>query len=118
MLPGDLTTAWRSTATFFREHKADSIAIAYEKCAEDLERAVAGQEEELLTLHEAAAETGYSPDHLGRLVRQRKIRNLGRPGAPRVSRKDLPRTKPIAEPPKPTHFSPTQIVRSAINAGD
>jgi hypothetical protein len=44
-----------------------------------------------ISLTEAAVRTGYSADHLGRLVRQGKIRNLGRKGAPRVLAMDLPR---------------------------
>jgi hypothetical protein len=44
-----------------------------------------------MTLTEAAVCTGYSADHIGRLVRQGKIRNLGRKGAPRVRVRDLPR---------------------------
>lgn len=46
---------------------------------------------ELLNLQEAARESGYSADHLGRLVRDGRIRNAGRPNAPRVRRGELPR---------------------------
>ncbi|MGH7605673.1 MAG: hypothetical protein ACRENK_16975 [Gemmatimonadaceae bacterium] len=49
-----------------------------------------------LTLAEAAEESGYSIDHLARLVRQNKIQNVGKPGSPRVRAADLPR-KPAAQ---------------------
>jgi hypothetical protein len=44
----------------------------------------------LLTLTEAADRSGYSIDHLGRLIRDGTIPNAGRPGAPRIRRGDLP----------------------------
>jgi hypothetical protein len=43
-----------------------------------------------LTLTDAAARSGYSRDHLARLVRQHRIPNSGRRGAPRVRLRDLP----------------------------
>ncbi len=46
---------------------------------------------DLLTLTEAARESGYSADHLGRLVKAGAIPNSGRTNAPRIRRKDLPR---------------------------
>jgi hypothetical protein len=50
--------------------------------------------ETLLTLVDAAAESGYSADHLGRLVRDGVIPNAGRANAPKIRRRDLPR-KPL-----------------------
>ena len=50
--------------------------------------------EQLLTLVEAAEESGFSADHLGRLVRSGSLPNAGRPNAPRIRRRDLPR-KPL-----------------------
>ena len=45
---------------------------------------------ELLSLKRAALESGYSVDHLGRLVREGRLRNAGRPNSPRICRGDLP----------------------------
>lgn len=47
-----------------------------------------------LSLQQAAAESGYSPDHLGRLLRGGKLTNAGRPHAPRIRRGDLPLKPP------------------------
>jgi hypothetical protein len=44
-----------------------------------------------LTLAQASAESGYSVDHLGRLVREGRLANVGRRRAPRVRRCDLPK---------------------------
>ena len=42
-----------------------------------------------LSLSQAAIRTGYSPDHIGRLVRQGRVPNAGRKNAPRVRLQDL-----------------------------
>ena len=44
----------------------------------------------VLTLKSAAAESGYSTEHLARLIRDGRIRNAGRRYAPRVYAIDLP----------------------------
>ena len=44
-----------------------------------------------LNLQQGAAESGYSADHLGRLVKNGEITNAGRENAPKILRKDLPR---------------------------
>ena len=49
--------------------------------------------DDTLTLREASLLGGYSVDHLQRLVSQGTLRNVGRKGAPRIRRDDVP-TKP------------------------
>ncbi|HSU92218.1 MAG TPA: hypothetical protein VLI43_00825, partial [Gemmatimonadaceae bacterium] len=44
----------------------------------------------LLSLRRAAAESGYTADHLGRLLREGKLANAGRVNSPRIRRGDLP----------------------------
>ena len=44
-----------------------------------------------LTLVEAARVSGYSTDHLGRLIRNGHLTNVGRKHAPRVLERDLPK---------------------------
>lgn len=73
---------------------------------------------QVLTLTQAERLSGYSRAHLGRLIRDGKIPNAGRPNAPRVRSDDLPR--------KPGHLpsqqdssqiggtSKRQIVRSIV----
>lgn len=118
MLPAGLVSQWRAAAALFREHEQATTAVVYEKCAEALEAALAQDREAALTLQEAAAESGYSADHLGRMVREGKIPNAGMPNAPRIARPDLPRKAAVARPSQRCDFDRAQIVRSAINAGD
>jgi hypothetical protein len=66
-------------------------AVLCREVLQDFAKVLAAETEELLTLRAAAALSGYSEDHLGRLIRTQAIANAGRPGAPRIRRGDLPR---------------------------
>jgi hypothetical protein len=89
--PEALVQQWRNHASLLRMyhniHEADSL----EDRAAELEAAMRAQDDELVNLTEAARVSGYTADHVGRLVRGGVIQNLGRPNAPRVRRADLPR---------------------------
>ena len=52
---------------------------------------LSARDEKVLTLPEAARESGYSVDHLGRMIRQGKLPNAGAPNRPRIRAGDLPR---------------------------
>ena len=71
------------------------------------------EDSQALTLREAAQESGYSPDHLGREVRAGRIPNVGRRNAPRVRRGDLPRKPGRLLSSQPENmFARRQIARS------
>jgi len=117
-----LARQWRGHAAAFREFGAVPQALVLEKCAEELEQSVSEWQSESLSLTEAAEVSGYSADHLGRLVREGKLQNRGRPGAPRVARGDLPvksgaRQESIALSRSRGQISRTAVVRSAIARG-
>ena len=116
-LPAD----WRKQAKSLRRYGGDTTAVAIERCADDLDATLAERDETTLSLVEAARESGYSRDHLGRLVRDGKIPNAGRPNAPRIARRHLPRkapaAPPLAEEPRPRERSNAQIVQSIIRKG-
>jgi hypothetical protein len=115
----DLVAEWRAVATMLREYGAEAQAHALERCATELEDGLRERAVETLSLQESAIESGYSADHLGRLVREGKIPNVGRKGAPRLRRADLPirpkrRIAAVAERPPKGHNSNRQVVRSII----
>ncbi len=87
--------------------------------ADELESALHATDGALLTLTEAAVETGYSADHLGWLVRNGRIPNHGRPNAPRVRRIDLPRKSKLLPSDltagRPLTISKAQIARALID---
>lgn len=113
----DLPTQWRDRANDLRKWAAaDGAATAWEAAATELERTLLERDDEVLTLTAAAQESSYSADHLGRLVREGKIANAGRPNAPRVRRGDLPIKAgdlPIAR--GAAHIGRAEIARAVIN---
>ena len=88
--PGDLPGRWRQRAEFLKEYGDPNAGRLWALAATELDRALKVLGEDALTLVEAAALCGYSADHLGNLVRNGKIPNVGRKHAPRVRRADLP----------------------------
>ena len=120
-LPG----AWRKRAKALRRYGGDTPAAALDRCAEDLEGTLRERDETTLSLVEAAQESGYSADHLGRLVRDGRIPNAGRPGAPRIARVHLPRKAtapsgddpPLVKRPPKSEIANAQIVQSIIQRG-
>lgn len=102
-IPGDLPIEWRKRADFLRQYGDPNTARLWELAATELERAMAVMGEQTLSLTEAARVSGYTPDHLGALVKKGKIPNAGRSGAPRIRRCDLPVKEPggPARPPHP-----------------
>ena len=115
---------WRRRAGTIRQYGGEAPARALEACATELEAALGRRATTFLTLKEAARATGYSAGHLGRLVRDGRIPNAGRPGAPRIAFEDLPRkargagspgTRPeLAEDGSPPQVANTEIVRAII----
>ncbi len=92
-MPGaeTLVQLWRDHAALFRQYRQDQLSELLEDRAAELETALQQQDGELLTLTQAAEVSGYSADHLGRLVREGALPNRGRLNAPKVRRGDLPR---------------------------
>lgn len=77
-------------------------------------------DERIVNLTQASALTGYSREHLGRLVRRGEIPNVGRRNAPRVRVTDLPRKVGHLPGSKPKlqigKSSKRRIVRSIVNS--
>ena len=121
-----LPVAWRKQAKTLRRYGGETPAVVLDRCAADLEATLQELDETTLSLVEAARESGYSADHLGRLVRDGKIPNAGRPGAPRIARRHLPRKcHSTGAPPQPRlargrgrrEVPSRGIVRSIIEKG-
>lgn len=97
----ELLARWQSRQEEWQRFDASvKGAIVAAEIVEDLRRLAGVDTEVSLSLAEAARRSGYSADHLGRLVRQGKIPNAGRPNAPRIRLSDLPRkaiTLPVPE---------------------
>jgi hypothetical protein len=86
----------------------------------DLHALNRAQASESLTLEEAAQESGYTPEHLGKLLRIGTIPNAGRKNAPRILRRHLP-LKPSAlretgRTAQLTGATPGQIARAVVTS--
>jgi hypothetical protein len=90
MLLAHLPDQWRTLAAQQRRFGAEAQARILEYCADELWGLLRAAEDELLPLHRAAVESGYTADHLGRLIREGKLPNAGRKARPLIRRKDLP----------------------------
>ena len=118
MVIATLPVEWKARAKNLRRWAgASEAATAWETAAAELEAALSGEEEELLDLQAASTVSGYSADHLGRLVRQGRIPNAGRRNAPKIRLSDLPR-KPGHLPPEEGSRGPApgreQLVRTLL----
>lgn len=115
-----LARNWRLRAGKLRDWaSAEEAARAWEEAARELEAVLAAEYHELLNLQQAAERSGYSPDHLGRLLREGRIPNSGRANAPRISVADLPRKPgqtPTQEVGQHTAIAKEFVARSVLNA--
>lgn len=89
-----LSEKWLQEAALLRRHGAIEAATTKEACAAELDAYSLQHELEALPLSEAAKESGLSVGHLGRLLADERIENVGVKGAPRIRRGDLPRKAP------------------------
>lgn len=87
----DLADRWRADAAVLRRYGATPEAEQLEARADELEAAERDAGAEMLTLGQAAEESGYSKRRIRELVAEGAVPNAGRKGAPRVRRGDLPR---------------------------
>lgn len=115
--PADLPSTWRAKAATLAPY-SEPAARAFEQAARELETALGAEGDDLLTLTEAARVSGYSADHLGRLLKRGSIPNAGRAHAPRIRRADLPRRagRLPCEPAGPMLTSAGQVARAVVSS--
>ena len=70
---------------------SSAAAEAHRQCAAELREAREAREREVLTLKEAARESGYAERTLRQKLSEGAIPNAGRKHAPRILRSDLPK---------------------------
>lgn len=113
MRAAEFVAKWQTRqAELERLHAQVDGATVCRELLQDFERFRAGEAEELLNLCDAARLSGYSEDHLGKLVRAGKIPNAGRAGSPRIRRADLPRRPTRVAPKAGQFYDPDADARS------
>jgi hypothetical protein len=91
-VPYDLLARWAQRRDEWRKLRvAVDGATICEEVLEDLDALQRAEGEAVLKLADAAMVSGYSLDHLARLLRDGKLPNVGRKGAPRIRLTDLPK---------------------------
>jgi hypothetical protein len=92
MTVAELIDRWEARCAELRQLRAtvDGPTIC-EQAIADLRNLSVLEASEVLGLRAAAERSGYSVEHIGRLIRSGKLRNVGRKHAPRVRAQDLPR---------------------------
>jgi hypothetical protein len=95
-----LRAQWEADAETLRRRGATAQAEVLESVLADFDAAWTILQAEAVSLAEGARVSGYTADHLSRLMREGKLRNVGRPGAPRVRLTDLPRKPDVSGAPR------------------
>ncbi len=85
-----LVEKWSTRSANLRLMGLSQPAAQMEAMAAELEARISEWLEERLTLDQAAQESGYTYNHLQACVGEGRLPNAGRPGEPRISRRDLP----------------------------
>ena len=112
-----LSDSWRTKARELRTLEAHGQAAALELAAKELDAEIRRSESELLTIREAAAESGYSKEHLRRLAREGDLpveRNGGNKSKIKVRRGNLPtkRRRDGRDKPERVDYDPDEDARS------
>lgn len=98
VIPRDLPQTWRALAAQQRRLGAHAQASTLEWCADELEATLQTRDEELLTVRQAAHETGLSEETVRRHVRSGRLpsQRTSPRGRIRLRRRDLPtRAQPV-----------------------
>lgn len=85
----DLVGRWNARSRELEPY-APAAAEAFRRAAAELDEHIHTMDNAPLTLEQASSASGYSVDHLSRMVREGRIPNAGTKGRPRIRRADLP----------------------------
>jgi hypothetical protein len=117
----ELADKWATEAKTLRERYYDDkgAKMCEDKRAELLQT-ISNALSATLNLTQAGKESGYHPGHLGRLVKEGKLKNYGSPLRPKVRRGDLPRKprNPLRESDAIQSVGTTrpEIARAVVNS--
>jgi hypothetical protein len=88
-----MADVWREDAAKLESYGATDSAVTCRRLADEVERRVCDWENQSVPLSVAAEESGYSTDHLRRLVREGKlaaVRGDGKKAHIRIRQADIP----------------------------
>lgn len=113
----ELSEKWRGESTVLRANGAIPQADLVERHVAELETALQGADLGRLSPAAAAEVSGYSSDHLRRLVREGRLTNHGTAGKARYRLSELPRKAGLHKTGDSCTVRPTreQIARAVVN---
>ena len=116
MTPTEFVAKWTTEADAMQRRgvMVNGAGLLAEVLA-DFKTVQASQAQAVLSLPEAASRSGYTAEHLGRMVREGRISNAGRKGAPRILAADLPRKPPALVPSGSQTYDPSADARTLLN---
>ena len=85
----DLVARWLGEAESVERCGHEPTGQLIRRLAAEVEGALKDDRDETLTIAQAALESGYSSEHLRKLVASGTIPNAGAKGRPRIRRRDL-----------------------------
>ena len=114
-----LVEEWLCDAEVLSRRGATQRADLLRGSAHELWKAWCDWQSEALSVCHAADESGYSADHLRRLVRSKKIENVGGAGTVKIKRCDLPLKlkQSCSEKASDAVYYKEQIARSVADSG-
>jgi len=90
-----LVIHWRELADVLNAEGCSEVAATRLRSATELENLLHTIESAPLSIAQASEESGYTCEHLRRMLREKPVLNAGRKGRPLVRRRDLPRKAAI-----------------------
>jgi hypothetical protein len=111
-----LPSFWRQVAEELRFWGGnDGPARALERTADQLEASLRREGDAPLSCSQAAQQSGYSEEHIRRMLRQQPELNCGRRGKPAIRRRDLPLKAGRLADKAPRSYDATADARSLMS---
>ena len=95
----------------------EPAARAFEEAAAELQQAIEETDGGLVNLADASRLSGFAQDSLGRMIRQGRLQNRGRHGAPRILLADLPKKARTIAPQHPEPYDVDADARALLVSG-
>jgi hypothetical protein len=116
-LTNELASQWEKDAHLLAQYGSPQQAEVLRHCSRKLFELIKSEKDVLLTLTLASQLSGYSADHLGRMVGDGKLTNYGRKGSPKLRLGDLPKKPRAVVAANSGGYTPNADARSIVSRG-
>ena len=116
-LTNELASQWENDAQLMAQYGSPQQADVLRHCSRKLFEVIKSEKDVLLTLTLASQVSGYSADHLGRMVGEGRLTNYGRKGSPKLRLGDLPKKPRAVVAANSGGYTPNADARSILSRG-